>query len=829
MSSTLSADIGTGRDGRPDPGTPLKSVFVGDLIARLLRQDGKRVACAYPGESWTYADLRAASAAIAQKIGVRSSDRPVAIFAKRHPLLVAAILGTLRSGHPFLILDPKYPSARNQRCIQLARPVGVLSLAPVAEISKVLLDELKAAGSAFIHDLSGGKTSLASSDSEDSFPGDIAGPDDVMYWAFTSGTTGSPRAIIGGFGPVCHFFEWQQRAFNLTSDDRFSVLSGLAHDPLLRDVLLPLWIGASNYFPPEDFFGLPGKLYEWLQSSRITICHLTPSMGHLLMSGRALEKFGPLASLRGAFFGGDNLRLGLARDFAMCAPSARIINCYGTSETPQIMSCYEVPLKSSDNGTAGDQQKLLPVGKGIEGCQLLVLDSERKLCGIGKEGEIFVRTPHRALKVLDGERIASEAYEPNPFSHNSSDVLYRTGDLGEYLTDGSVQHKGRKDKQVKIRGFRIALEEIEGALSQENRIAQFQLLVDDTHTEKRLLLFVVAQTGAALEEGILRDFLQSKLPAYMVPERISIIAAMPLTPNGKVDRQRLRELAESALDAYPSTPMDDDIENVLTKLVGRALFAVSIRPDTDFVKAGMNSLQAIEISCAIEEKFGLSLSAAEIVQHGTANKLAEYVRQLKGGAKPATTIDASSILINVEGHVLASVADGTHGVGPKLFPKSEPFFPGVKNRIYQLLARVVPDVWRVKLHRARGVTIGKNSSIGYDSIVETAYPSLVFIGDDVNIGIRVTIIAHFRGMVPTQKYTVQIMNDAFIGPGVYILPNVTIGEGAVVAAGSVVNESVPPYTLVQGNPAKPKAKCGVPLSKAVNYAEFVANLKPISG
>ncbi|MBW8853622.1 MAG: hypothetical protein JF604_04670 [Bradyrhizobium sp.] len=274
------------------------------------------------------------------------------------------------------------------------------------------------------------------------------------------------------------------------------------------------------------------------------------------------------------------------------------------------------------------------------------------------------------------------------------------------------------------------------------------------------------------------------------------------------------------------------MEHILVKMISGALFAKSIHPDTDIVRAGMNSLQAIEISCAIEEKFGLTLSAAEIVQHSTVSKLATYIRERQGGmpSSAASPADLAAMVMNVEGHVLASKTDGSHGVGPQLFPKNENFFTGIKNRIFQLLARVAPDVWRVKLHRARGVSIGKNASIGYDSIIETSYPWLVSIGDDVNIGIRVTIIAHFRGMVPVgkQKHTVEIKNDAFVGPGVFILPNVTIGEGAVVAAGSVVNESVPPFTLVQGNPAKPKARCGLPLSKAVSYAEFVANLKPIS-
>ena len=411
------------------------------------------------------------------------------------------------------------------------------------------------------------------------------------------------------------------------------MLSGLAHDPLLRDVLLPLWVGGSNYFPPEDYFGLPGRLYEWLQVNRITICHLTPSMGHLLLSGRAVEKFGPLPALRGAFFGGDILRAGLARDFAVCAcrRGSSIVTAH--LKRHRSWPVMKPPGKWCWPRRSGDRQKLLPIGKGIEGCQLLVLDGDLRLCEVGEEGEIFVRTPHRALNLLDGEKPAGDAYEQNPFTKQPDDLLYRTGDRGEYLADGSVRHMGRKDRQVKIRGFRIALEELENALAQDSRIAQFQIELDDSHAENRLLLFAVARADADLQEESIRERLQSQLPGYMVPERICLLPAMPLTPNGKVDHARLKAMAEDRAGIRPGIPASDadaDIEGMLIKLVGSALFAKSIRPDTDIVKVGMNSLQAIEISCAIEEKFGLSLSAAEIVQHSTVSKLAAYIRQLKG-------------------------------------------------------------------------------------------------------------------------------------------------------------------------------------------------------
>jgi acetyltransferase-like isoleucine patch superfamily enzyme len=155
----------------------------------------------------------------------------------------------------------------------------------------------------------------------------------------------------------------------------------------------------------------------------------------------------------------------------------------------------------------------------------------------------------------------------------------------------------------------------------------------------------------------------------------------------------------------------------------------------------------------------------------------------------------------------------------------EPVFRGVINRGCQLLARVIPGAQtaRVILHRVRGVHIGQDVFISQDVILETAYPQLITIGDRTCIGTRVIIIAHMREL----GRGVKIESDVFVGPGVIILPDVTIGHGAVVTAGSVVTRSVPPMTVVQGNPAVPVARCGVPLTPETTMREFSRRLKPL--
>jgi serine acetyltransferase len=154
----------------------------------------------------------------------------------------------------------------------------------------------------------------------------------------------------------------------------------------------------------------------------------------------------------------------------------------------------------------------------------------------------------------------------------------------------------------------------------------------------------------------------------------------------------------------------------------------------------------------------------------------------------------------------------------------ESLLRGLVNRLFQHLARILPGArsLRVALHRARGVQIGKNVWIGYDVILDTSRPSLIKLEDGCELSMRVTVIAHFRGSTG-----VTIEQDAFVGPGVVILPKVVVGRGAVVAAGSVVTRSVPPMTVVQGNPAVPVARCGIPLGPDITLTEFTRRLRPL--
>ncbi|MGH7829278.1 MAG: AMP-binding protein, partial [Candidatus Binatia bacterium] len=373
-------------------------------------------------------------------------------------------------------------------------------------------------------------------------------PDDLAYVAFTSGTTGTPKAIQGTHRPLSHFLRWHCEMFDLKETDRFSMLSGLSHDPLLRDIFAPLWLGATLCVPDADDIS-PDRLADWLNQMEITVSHLTPAMGELLTSDTETIRH-QNASLRYVFFGGDVLTRQHVAGVRRLAPAATCVNFYGATETPQAMGRFVVPDQgnSAYDSAPASSKEILPLGQGIEDVQLLVLNASQGLAGVGELGEICVRTPYLAKGYLEDHALTSERFIPNPFTQRPGDRIYRTGDLGRYLPDGTVEFAGRNDRQVKIRGFRVEVEEVEAALGQHPSVRDTVVLAGEDvgggpsatlGTGKRLVAYVVANQDPPPSISELRRFLKEKLPDYMVPSAFVTLNALPLTPNGKVDRRAL--------------------------------------------------------------------------------------------------------------------------------------------------------------------------------------------------------------------------------------------------------------------------------------------------
>jgi amino acid adenylation domain-containing protein len=612
----------------PQPSLPLEPRWESSVLARFALQAQRvpeRVALAGPRDHWTYAELDERSRWLANWLragGVRPGEL-VAIFGHRSPALAGAMLGTWRAGAAFLILDPGYPALRLVEYLRIAQPVALIELESAGPLPGALAAHLEAAPPRCRLQLHRDGAIPAIQGDALSWEPEEA-PEALAYVAFTSGSTGVPKAIAGTHRPLSHFLDWHVHASGLSEDDRFGVLSGLAHDPLLRDLFTPLWLGATAVMPGEDERVEGRSLAEWLRREGISVLHVTPPLAEMVVMGTRERS---LPALRHIFFGGDVLRARLVRALRRCAPAARLVNFYGATETPQAMGFYPVPEPLPENVA-----ERLPVGRGIEGVQLLVLRPDGALAGVGELGEIHVRTPYLSRGYLGDEAATRERFLPDPFSAGGSlGRMYRTGDLGRYRPDGTVELVGRADRQVKIRGHRVEPGEVERVLCEHPAVARAAVVMRaDSAGEEKLVAYVVPTPGQEppAHMGALVGFLRARLPAALVPAVIVSVGELPLTPNGKLDVAALPmpEGGTRGEGGPPRTPVEVELVGLWEELLSISPIGVH----DEFFELGGHSLLAVRLLDRVEKRFGRHISLSSFFQGATVERLARLLRDAPG-------------------------------------------------------------------------------------------------------------------------------------------------------------------------------------------------------
>jgi amino acid adenylation domain-containing protein len=557
-----------------------------------------------------------------RQAGISRGDL-VAIYGRRSAELVWGVLGVLRAGAAFVILNPDQPSARVADSLRLASPRAWLET-PGCTRTGEIADVVDGSNYLLRVTLSSDLRHLSATPGESGLLD--SRPDDLAYVAFTSGTTGGLKGIQGTREPLTHFLSWHVHTFALGPEDRFSMLSGLGHDPLLRDMFTPFCVGATLCIPNPDDTLSPSRLREWMLHQRVTVAHLTPSLARILTE-EATQ--GSIPSLRYAFFGGEILTRDLVRRMRAVAPAITIVNFYGTTETPQAMGWYVVP----DADQVSDPLALpdIPIGTGIDGVQLLVLSKEGRLAGIGELGEIAVRTPYLTLGYLNDQALTRERFIANPLTDNPDDRVYRTGDLGRFRPDGILEFCGRRNTQVKIRGFRVELGEIEAALVRHPNVRQAVVVArEDSRGDKQLVGYVVGENG--LTARALRDELTVRLPDYMVPSVWVFLDRFPLTPNGKVDLRGLPDpdAQSSATNHYvaPRTPGEESLAAIWREV----LKIDQVGVEDNFFDLGGHSLLVMQIVSRVERALDVAMPIRSFFELPTIAALAvEVDRQRSQG------------------------------------------------------------------------------------------------------------------------------------------------------------------------------------------------------
>jgi amino acid adenylation domain-containing protein len=635
------------RELLPNP-TQALTARPSEAIQTMFSQQAQRIpenlAIIDPQTNWTYQQLDSLSNRLANYLlvsGIRSQDI-VAIYGHRSSSLVLGLLGVLKAGAAFVVLDPAYPVSRLIDCIQIAAPRGWLQIAaagPPPEALDEFVDSLSCCCRLELPTRDCAESLLAAYPVDN--PNVSVGADDLAYVAFTSGSTGSPKGILGRHGPLTLFASWAQDTFGLNESERFSMLSGLSHDPLHRDIFTPLQLGATICIPNPEDLGITGGLATWMNEQKITVINLTPAMAQFLCESTPGTSGEQIPSLRYSFLVGDVLTRRDAARLKNLAPSLTCVNLYGSTETQRAVGYFIVPPLPErfldGNRTQLREREILPLGRGIKDVQLLVLNSSQELSGIGEMGEIYFRSPHLARGYLGDAALTQERFLLNPFTKVRGDRLYKTGDRGRYLPDGNLAFIGRVDGQVKIRGFRIELGEVEGVLNQHPSIKQSVVVArEDTPGERRLVAYVVLSEEVETIISDLRRWVKQRLPDYMVPSGFVLIDELPLTANGKLDRHALpapdgKQFLENAFVA-PRNPL----ELLLTETWEKVLEVQPIGVKDNFFDLGGHSLLAVRLFAQLEKVFDKKLPLATLFQAPTVEDMSKVL--LQDGWQPPRSV-----------------------------------------------------------------------------------------------------------------------------------------------------------------------------------------------
>ncbi|KAL7747753.1 large subunit of alpha-aminoadipate reductase [Sorochytrium milnesiophthora] len=636
-------------DALPDPTLPLEwdqwPGAITDVFAANARKHPDRACVVDTDSAFTYAQIHRASNMVAHYLlrsGVQRED-VVMLYSYRGVDLVVAIMGVLTAGATFSVIDPAYPPPRQIVYLSAAKPRALVVLHKAGSIDPTVWQymaeslelkceipalQLNANGHLTGGSLFGGGDVLDTvRDMQDTFPNVILGPDSVGTLSFTSGSTGIPKGVRGRHFSLTHFYLWMQKRFALSQHDRFTMLSGIAHDPIQRDIFTPLFLGAQLCIPTADNIGTPGRLSQWMAETAISVTHLTPAMGQVL-SANATHA---IPTLRHAFLVGDVLTKRDVLRLQQLAPHCTVVNMYGTTETQRAVSYTAIPALADDPSFMTQQKDIMPAGVGMKNVQLLVLNAQRLLCGVGEVGELYVRSSGLAEGYLGLDDTTASKFLANPFAtrgtaatspgvpyfYGPRDRMYRTGDLGRYRPDGCVECSGRADDQVKIRGFRIELGEVDTYLSQHPRVRENVTLVRRDKFEEQTLVSYIVPVAAAEQSGSyvelikdVRQFLKTKLPTYSVPSVIVPMRKLPLTPNGKVDKNAL-PFPDTAVQStmHPqSEPAMTRVQLALLSIWQQLLnVADAVGPDDDFFDLGGHSILATRLIFEIRTRLAINV------------------------------------------------------------------------------------------------------------------------------------------------------------------------------------------------------------------------------
>lgn len=495
---------------------------VSEYLDNSAKRYPNKVAFVDKRRSVTFEELKIEADHIAgELVSQQIKNSPVAVFLDKSVECIGAFVGIAKSGNFYSPIDTKMPEVRIKKIFHTLRPVVIITdnkhrkeVENFNFSAKVLIYEQTMDSEIDIEKIQ--KVSKTVLDT------------DLLYVLFTSGSTGTPKGVMISQQGLIDFTEWATDYFEVDSSFVFGNQCPFYFSFSVWDIYLTLKNGATAYIIPRELFSYPADLMKYLYEKRINTVVWVPSALCMISTFRALNS-PHLDALKNVWFGAEVMPVKQLNRWIQAYPSVRFVNTYGSTEVMDTCTIYEVNRKLDD-------AELLPIGENCKNKEVILLDSENKVVAHGEVGEICVRGRGIAYGYYNDREKTKEVFIQNPLHEKYVDIIYKTGDLAKYNDYNELVYVSRKDFQIKHQGHRIELGEIEVVVSSLEGVENCCCLYD---TKKlRIYLFYIGE----VEEKNLMEKLKSLLPEYMLPNKRIKMSEFPFNLNGKIDRQKLKEL-----------------------------------------------------------------------------------------------------------------------------------------------------------------------------------------------------------------------------------------------------------------------------------------------
>ncbi len=593
---------------------PLDKTF-DELFLESVRKFPNKIAAVENGVQITYSELNTKAENLAS-ILIENSAEPekvIAILLERGIEFLTAILAVFKSGAAYMPLDPNHPAARHTQIIEQSKPCIILSEKKFESLLNEAVETAykKNITQVFIEDL------LIKDDESFSIKNSNANPNNLAYTIFTSGSTGKPKgAMVVQKGMINHLYS-KIKDLNITRDDFIAQNASQCFDISVWQYLAALLVGGKVEIFPDEIAHDAELLLEKVDKNGITILEVVPSFMNVMIDMIDAKSAFSFNKLRWLVPTGEALPHELAIKWLLKFPAIPLINAYGPTECSDDVTHF--PIYKIDD----IKNHSVPIGKPIGNTQIFILDKNKHMVPIGVTGELYVGGDCVGRGYINDEEKTREAFVENPFM--PGEILYKSGDLARFLPDGNIEFLGRVDSQVKVRGFRIELGEIETALCKYEKLKDAAVTV--SKNGKELIAYVVPQNHEPNIANEIKNYLNKKLPEYMIPSQIVLMEKLPLSSNGKLNRKALPEPEINSTNKEINLAVTET-EKIITDIWERLLHIDGIGIDQNFFEIGGHSLLATQLVTRLRDKFSLELPLKIIFEKTTVKSLSAYIDAL---------------------------------------------------------------------------------------------------------------------------------------------------------------------------------------------------------